>query len=135
MVDVFTDEETDPGAVERHFDGSPDSRCVILILIDCRWRIVGGAARVDDISSNRARVPEGRGQEHRHPLRRARDGGLSLRQLARHAGLGDVRDDGGIESGGDADEDERAEARGVRFRLQVETGDPEGSPLVVACLP
>ena len=37
-------------------------------------------------------------------------GGLGLRQLARHAGLGDVRDDGGIEGGGDADEDERAEA-------------------------
>ena len=33
-------------------------------------------------------------QEHRHPLRRARDGVLGLRQLVRHAGLGDVRDDG-----------------------------------------
>ena len=66
------------------------------------------------------------GQEHRHPLRRARDGVLGLHQLARHAGLGDVRDDGGIESGGDADEDERAEARGVRFRLQVETGESRG---------
>eukprot|EP00964_Phaeocystis_antarctica_P146419 scaffold112676_cov57-Phaeocystis_antarctica.AAC.1 len=30
--------------------------------------------------------------------------------LARHAELGDVRGEGGMEGGGDADEDERAEA-------------------------
>ena len=47
---------------------------------------------------------------------------LGLRQLARHAGLGDVRDDGGVEGSGDADEDERAVARGVLFRLQVLRG-------------
>ena len=67
------------------------------------------------------------GQEHRQPLRGERDAVLGLRQLARHAGLGDVRDDGGAEGSGDADEDERTEARGVLFRLQVETGTLQGS--------
>ena len=65
-------------------------------------------------------------QEHRQPLRRVDDGVVDLRQLARQAGLRGVRNEGGAEGGGDADEDERAEARGVRFRLQVETGGPEG---------
>eukprot|EP00964_Phaeocystis_antarctica_P122954 scaffold86603_cov84-Phaeocystis_antarctica.AAC.1 len=54
----------------------------------------------------------GVGQEQRQPLWRARDKVLRLSQLARHAGLGDVRDDGGADGSGDADEDERAEARG-----------------------
>ena len=113
MVDsAFIREETDLGAVELHFDGNPHSPNFIFIraLTGRVGFIAGGAARVEDISSNHARVLEGRGQEHRQPLRRARDGGLGLCQLARHAGLGDVRDDGGIEGGGDADEDERAEA-------------------------
>eukprot|EP00964_Phaeocystis_antarctica_P067878 scaffold41117_cov60-Phaeocystis_antarctica.AAC.2 len=63
-------------------------------------------------------VSRGSGQEQRQPLRGERDGVLGLRQLARHTGLGDVRDDGGVEGSGDADEDERAVARGVLFRLQ-----------------
>ena len=115
MVDsAFIGEETDLGAVELHFDGNPNGLNFIFIRAPT-GRVVfiaGGAARVEapTISSNHARVLEGRGQEHRQPLRRARDGGLGLRQLARHAGLGDVRDGGGIESGGDTDEDERAEA-------------------------
>ena len=67
------------------------------------------------------------GQEQRQPLRGERDAVLGLRQLARHAGLGDVRDDGGAEGSGDADEDERAESRGLLFRLQVETGTLQGS--------
>ena len=65
-------------------------------------------------------------QEHGQPLRRARDG---VRRPARHAGFGDVRDDGGAENGGDADEDERAEAQGVLLRLQVETGESRGQGL------
>ena len=64
-------------------------------------------------------VSWGGGQEHREPLRRARDGVLGLRQLARHAGLGEVRDDGGAEGSGDADEDERTEARGACFLLDL----------------
>jgi len=51
------------------------------------------------------------GQEHRQPLRRARDGVVDLHQRARHTGLRRVRDEGGAEEGGDADEDEGA--RGV----------------------
>eukprot|EP00964_Phaeocystis_antarctica_P111878 scaffold76139_cov55-Phaeocystis_antarctica.AAC.1 len=51
------------------------------------------------------------GQEHRQPLRRARDGVVDLRQTARHTGPRRVRDEGDTEGGGDADEDERAEAR------------------------
>ena len=34
-----------------------------------------------------------------------------------------MRDGGGADGGGDADEDERAEARGVLFRLQVECSE------------
>ena len=57
------------------------------------------------------------GQERREPHRWARDGVLGLRQLARHAGLGDVRDDAGADQGGGTGEDGRAEARGVLPRL------------------
>ena len=46
------------------------------------------------------------GQEHRQPLRRARDGVVDLHQRARHTGLRRVRDEGDAEEGGDADEDE-----------------------------
>ena len=56
------------------------------------------------------------GQEHGQPLRRDRDGVVGLRQLARRTGLGHVRSEGGMEGGGDADEDERAEARSVILR-------------------
>ena len=59
------------------------------------------------------------GQEHRQPLRRASDGVVDLHQLARHAGLCGVRNEGGVEGGGDADEDERLGARRVLLRLQV----------------
>ena len=55
-------------------------------------------------------------QEHRQPLRRARDGVVGLRQLARHTKLGHVREEGGAEGGGDADEDERPEARSAILR-------------------
>ena len=79
-----------------------------VVLVNYEGRIIAGNGR-DERFDWRGGILEG-GQEHRQPLRRARDGGLGLRQLARHAGLGDVRDDGGIEGGGDADEDERAEA-------------------------
>eukprot|EP00964_Phaeocystis_antarctica_P035919 scaffold20530_cov68-Phaeocystis_antarctica.AAC.7 len=64
-------------------------------------------------------VRGGERQEQREPLRRARDGVLGLRQLARHAGPGEVRDDGGAEGSGDADEDERTEARGACFLLDL----------------
>ena len=47
------------------------------------------------------------GQEHRQPLRRARDGVAALRPLALLTGRRDVRDEGGAENGGNADEDER----------------------------
>ena len=60
------------------------------------------------------------GQEHRQPLRRARVGVVDLHQPARHSGRRDVRDEGGAENGGDADEDEREGTRGVLLRLQVE---------------
>ena len=57
------------------------------------------------------------GQEHRQLLRRANVGAVDLRQLARHAGLHAVRNEG--EGGGHADEDdERAGTRGVLLRLQ-----------------
>ena len=56
------------------------------------------------------------GQEHGQPLRRDRDGVVGLRQLAHRTGLGHVRSEGGMEGGGDADEDERAEARSVILR-------------------
>jgi hypothetical protein len=68
------------------------------------------------------------GQEHRQPLRRDRDRVVGLRQLARHTGLGHVREEGGAEGGGDADEDEHAEARSVLPRLyRLRWGDLEGS--------
>ena len=79
-----------------------------VVLVNYEGRIIAGNGRFERFGW-RGGILEG-GQEHRQPLRRARDGVLGLRQLARHAGLGDVRDDGGIEGGGDADEDERAEA-------------------------
>eukprot|EP00964_Phaeocystis_antarctica_P134099 scaffold98328_cov57-Phaeocystis_antarctica.AAC.1 len=60
------------------------------------------------------------GQEHRQPLRRARVRVVALHQLACHTGLRDERADGGAKGGGDADEDERAEARRVPLRLWVE---------------
>ena len=67
---------------------------------------------------------EGAGsQEHRQPLRRARDGVLDPCQLARHAGLRDVRHEGGAEDGSGGDEDERAVTGGVLLRLQVEMGE------------
>ena len=56
------------------------------------------------------------GQEHGEPLRRDRDGVVGLRQLARHTGLGRMRSEGGMEGGGNADEGEHAEARGVILR-------------------
>ena len=56
------------------------------------------------------------GQKHGQPLRRDRDGVVGLRQLAHRTGLGHVRSEGGMEGGGDADEDERAEARSVILR-------------------
>eukprot|EP00964_Phaeocystis_antarctica_P012073 scaffold6652_cov62-Phaeocystis_antarctica.AAC.6 len=55
-------------------------------------------------------------EEHGQPLRRDRDGVVDLRQLARHTGLGHVREEGGAKGGGDADEDERPEARSVILR-------------------
>ena len=68
------------------------------------------------------------GQEHRQPLRRDRDRVVGLRQLARHTGLGHVREEHGAEGGGDADEDEHAEARSVLPRLyRLRWGDLEGS--------
>ena len=57
------------------------------------------------------------GQEHRQPLRRERVGVADLRQLVCHTGLPHVRVEGGVEGGSDADEHERAEARGVLLRL------------------
>eukprot|EP00964_Phaeocystis_antarctica_P146253 scaffold112462_cov57-Phaeocystis_antarctica.AAC.1 len=57
------------------------------------------------------------GQEHRQPLQRARDGVVGLRQLARHTELGHAREEGGATGGGDAEEDEHAEARGVLVRV------------------
>eukprot|EP00964_Phaeocystis_antarctica_P127577 scaffold91237_cov60-Phaeocystis_antarctica.AAC.1 len=61
------------------------------------------------------------GQEHRQPLRRARRvGAVDLHQLACHTGLCHERVDGGAKGGGDADEDERAEAQNVPLRLCVE---------------
>jgi len=60
------------------------------------------------------------GQEYRQPLRRARDGMVGLRQFARHTGLRRVRGEGA--EGGDADEDERAEARSVLLRLRLRRG-------------
>ena len=51
------------------------------------------------------------GQEHRQPLRRARVGVVALLQLCH------VRDEGGTERGGNADEDARAETRSVLPRL------------------
>jgi hypothetical protein len=61
------------------------------------------------------------GQEHRQPLRRARDGVAGLRQFARHTGLHRVRGVG-AEGGGGADEDERAEARSALLRLRLRHG-------------
>jgi len=43
-----------------------------------------------------------------------------LRQLARHTGLGRVREEGGAESGGDADEHEHTEAPSVLLLLLVD---------------
>ena len=60
------------------------------------------------------------GQEHRQPLRRDRVGVVDLHQLARHTSLRHVRVEGGAEGCSDADEDERAEARGVLLHLWVE---------------
>ena len=57
------------------------------------------------------------GQVHRQPMRRAHVGVHGLRQLARHTGFGHVRVEAGAEGGGDADEDECAEARRVVLRL------------------
>ena len=57
------------------------------------------------------------GQEHRQPLRRERVGVADLRQLVCHTGLPHVRVEGGVEGDSDADEHERAEARGVLLRL------------------
>ena len=51
---------------------------------------------------------------------------VDLCQFARHAWFGDVRDEGGEEGGGDADEEKRVETRGVSLRLHVhvvETAD------------
>ena len=42
---------------------------------------------------------------------------VGLDQLARHTGRGHVRDERGAEGGGDADTDERSEARSVFLRL------------------
>ena len=55
------------------------------------------------------------GQEHRQPLRRASDGVLGLCQLARRAGLGGVRDEGGAEGSGE--DDGRAGGRRELLRL------------------
>eukprot|EP00964_Phaeocystis_antarctica_P070603 scaffold43007_cov57-Phaeocystis_antarctica.AAC.1 len=66
------------------------------------------------------------GQDHRQPLRRARDGVVGLRQLARHTGFGDVREEGGAEGGGGAEEDEHTEARGVLLRLGEGVGGGRG---------
>ena len=44
---------------------------------------------------------------------------VDLCQFARHAWFGDVRDEGGEEGGGDADEEKRVETRGVSLRLHV----------------
>ena len=60
------------------------------------------------------------GQVHRQPMRRAHVGVRGLRQLARHTELGHVRVEAGAEGGGDADEDECAEARRVLLCLRVE---------------
>ena len=69
------------------------------------------------------------GQEHRQPLRWARVGLADLRQLARHTGVRHVRVESGAEGGSDADEDERAEARHVLFRLWVEMRTFRGAGL------
>ena len=62
------------------------------------------------------------GQEHRQPLRRARDGVVGLRQFARHTGgLHHVRGER-AEGGGDAEKDERAEARSALLRLRLSPG-------------
>ena len=73
-----------------------------------------------DISSADGReraAGDGGCQEHGQPLWRADDGVVDLRQLACRARLGVLRGVGGAEGGGDADEDERAEVRGVLLRL------------------
>ena len=57
-------------------------------------------------------------EEHRQPLRWDRDRVVDLRQLARYTGLGHVRGEGGMEGGGDADEDECSKARSVLLRLK-----------------
>ena len=75
----------------------------------------GGVFEHVHVARHKVREAPG-GQEHRQPLRRASDGVLDLRQLARSAGLQGVRDEG--EGCGDADEDdERAGTRHVLRRL------------------
>ena len=65
-------------------------------------------------------------KDHRQPLRRARDGVVGLRQLACHTGFGHVREEGGAKGGGDAEEDEHTEARGVLLRLGEGVGGGRG---------
>ena len=88
------------------------------VRIDCRLEL--GLAR-EDVIEQAAAVGGWHGvagQEHRQPLRRARNGVVGLRQSARHNGRHHVRGKG-AEGGGDADEDERAEARSMLLRLYM----------------
>ena len=89
--------------------------------IDRQWRPGTPANRSADAVLVWYAVVEARnlvGQEHGQPLRRDRDGVVGLRQLARRTGLGHVRSQGGMEGGGDADEDECSKARSVLLRLK-----------------
>ena len=106
---------TDLGSVERHDAGQ--HRGGVRQIVQVANCVVRGAGR--GAPPRRGGLVGAGGQERRQPLRRAKDGVVDLRQLARHAELRGVRNEGEGES--DADEnDEREGARRMLLRLQVQ---------------